>query len=89
VAYCEGVAASLKAAGLRVTVDARPEKTSYKVREAQLQKVPYMLVAGDREEAASSVAVRTRSGGDRGAIQAEAFQAMALERVRNRTLELD
>jgi threonyl-tRNA synthetase len=89
VAYSERVAASLKAAGLRVSVDARPEKTSYKVREAQLQKVPYMLVVGDREEAASSVAVRTRTGGDRGAMTAEAFQAMALERVKSRSLDLE
>jgi len=89
VAYSESVASGLKGAGLRVSVDARSEKTNYKIREAQLQKVPYMLVVGDREQEASSVAVRTRSGGDRGAMPLDAFTAQALERVRNRSAELE
>ena len=55
------------AAGLRVELDDRQEKIGYKIREAQLQKVPYMLVVGDREAAEGTVAVRSRSGGDQGA----------------------
>jgi threonyl-tRNA synthetase len=65
--YARTVVAALTAAGLRGYVDERQEKINYKVREAQLQKVPYMLVVGDREAAESTVAVRSRSGGDLGA----------------------
>jgi threonyl-tRNA synthetase len=57
----------LEAAGLRVELDARQEKINYKIREAQLQKIPYMLVAGDREAAEGTVSVRSRTGGDQGA----------------------
>ena len=57
----------LAEAGLRVEVDGRQEKIGYKIREAQLQKVPYMLVVGDREAAEGTVAVRSRTGGDLGA----------------------
>jgi threonyl-tRNA synthetase len=89
VAYCETVAAELRGAGLRVGVDARPEKTSYKVREAQLMKVPYMLVAGDREEQGGTVSLRTRSGGDKGSVAVHEFLAMATQRARTRSLELE
>ena len=53
--------------GLRVELDERQEKIGYKIREAQLQKVPYMLVVGDREAAEGTVSVRSRTGGDLGA----------------------
>ena len=56
----------LAEAGFRVQVDERQEKIGYKIREAQLQKIPYMLVVGDREAAEGAVAVRSRSGGDLG-----------------------
>ncbi|MGH9407917.1 MAG: threonine--tRNA ligase, partial [Vicinamibacterales bacterium] len=65
--YAESVRAKLATAGLRVELDGRQEKIGYKIREAQLQKVPYMLVAGDREASDSTVSVRSRSGGDLGA----------------------
>ena len=61
------VRAQLAAAGLRATVDDRQEKIGYKIREAQMQKVPYMLVVGDREAAEGTVGVRHRAGGDQGA----------------------
>jgi threonyl-tRNA synthetase len=64
--YARQVEAELKSDGLRVQVDARPERMNLKIREAQLQKVPYMLVVGDKEVAASQVAVRLRSGEDLG-----------------------
>jgi len=65
--YARKVQETLAAQGLRVEVDERVEKIGYKIREAQLQKVPYMLVIGDREAAEGAVSVRSRSGGDLGA----------------------
>ncbi len=67
VEYAKTVVARLEAANIRVKIDARNEKVNLKIREAQLQKVPFMLVIGDREAEADSVAVRTRRGGDLGA----------------------
>ncbi|MGE0058421.1 MAG: threonine--tRNA ligase [Dehalococcoidia bacterium] len=66
--YCYEVAAKMKAAGLRVEVDARSERMQAKIRDAQLQKVPYMLIAGDRDIAATAVSVRTRGNEDLGGI---------------------
>jgi len=73
--HAEAVAEKLKAAGLRVTIDARVEKIGFKIREAQLQKVPYMLVVGDREAADGTVSVRGRSSGDLGSRDVDAFLA--------------
>jgi len=64
IEYADSVAAQLRAAGLRVEVDYRSERMQAKIRDAQLQKVPYMLVVGDREAEASAAAVRLRSGED-------------------------
>lgn len=64
--YARGVRDRLEAAGLRVTLDDRGEKVNLKIREAQLQKVPYMLVVGDREAQSGSVSVRNRRHGDQG-----------------------
>jgi threonyl-tRNA synthetase len=82
--YAESVRAKLDAAGLRVEVDGRQEKIGYKIRSAQLQKVPYMLVIGDREAAEGTVSVRSRSGGDLGARGVDAFVASAKEEVATR-----
>ncbi len=84
VAYAETVRQRLAASGLRVQVDARVEKIGYKIREAQLQKIPYMLVVGDREVAEGAVAVRSRSGGDLGSRPLDAFIASALEEVQTK-----
>jgi threonyl-tRNA synthetase len=81
VAYANGVRQRLAEAGLRVQVDERQEKIGYKIREAQLQKIPYMLVVGDREAAEGAVAVRSRSGGDLGSQPLDAFVASAREEV--------
>jgi threonyl-tRNA synthetase len=62
--YCVNVQAKLKAAGLRVDIDAGEERMQAKIRNAQLLKIPYMLVVGDREQEAGAVAVRLRSGED-------------------------
>jgi threonyl-tRNA synthetase len=80
-AYAAGVRDSLRAAGLRVDLDERQEKIGYKIREAQLQKVPYMLVVGDRETADGTVSVRTRTGGDQGAATVSDFVAAATQEV--------
>ena len=68
VDYCEGVAERLREAGLRVQVDARAERMNRKIRDAQLQKTPYMLVAGDRDIKAGKVSVRLRTEEDLGAM---------------------
>jgi threonyl-tRNA synthetase len=83
-AYCRSVYARLAEGGLRVTVDERQEKIGYKIREAQLQKVPYMLVVGDREAAEGAVSVRSRTAGDLGSRPVGDFLAGALEEVRTR-----
>jgi len=75
--YAGTVRDGLKAAGLRVDLDTRQEKIGYKIREAQLQKVPYMLVVGDRESAEGTVSVRTRAGGDQGASSVSDFVTRA------------
>ena len=82
--YARGVLERLKAAGLRAEIDEQYEKIGYKIREAQLQKIPYMLVIGDREAAEGTVAVRARAGGDRGAQAVDAFVTAAVEEVRRR-----
>jgi threonyl-tRNA synthetase len=71
--YAASVRDRLAAAGLRVEVDERYEKIGYKIREAQLQKIPYMLVVGDKEAADGTVSVRARAGGDKGASALEEF----------------
>jgi threonyl-tRNA synthetase len=74
--YARKVASAVEAAGLRVTVDERSEKVNLKIREAQLQKIPYMLVVGDREQESGQVAVRNRTRGDLGVQGVEAFLEM-------------
>jgi threonyl-tRNA synthetase len=73
--YCNGVADKLRAAGLRAEVDERSERMQAKIRDAQLQKVPYMLIAGDRDIEAGAVSVRTRDNEDLGAIKVDDFVA--------------
>ena len=73
IEYCQSVMAKLKAAGFRVEVDTRGERMGQKIRQAQMQKVPYMLVVGDREQEANAVAVRHRDGEDLGPMPLEDF----------------
>jgi threonyl-tRNA synthetase len=79
--YAASVRDRLAAAGLRAELDDRQEKIGYKIREAQLQKVPYMLVVGDRESAEGTVSVRTRASGDQGASSIEAFVMAARDEI--------
>jgi threonyl-tRNA synthetase len=88
VAYAQEVVAELRAAGLRVEVDAGNARMNAKIREAQLQKIPYMLVVGDKEVENRAVAVRTRHNEDRGALPLEAFKAHALHLVASQSQEL-
>ena len=88
VEYARTVRARLVESGLRAQVDERQEKIGYKIREAQLQKVPYMLVVGDREAAEGTVAVRSRSGGDLGSQPLDAFLASASREVETRSSPL-
>src|SRR3954466_5514050 len=80
-AYAETVRARLAAAGLRAELDDRQEKIGYKIREAQLQKIPYMLVTGDREAAEGTVSVRSRTGGDLGGRSVDEFVGQALAEI--------
>jgi len=79
--YARATRDRLQAEGLRVELDERQEKIGYKIREAQLQKIPYMLVVGDRESAEGTVSVRTRAGGDQGSKGIDAFIASAREEI--------
>jgi len=84
--YARQVLARLQAAGLRASVDDRQEKVNYKIREAQLQKIPYMLVVGDKEAAEGQVAVRSRAKGDLGATPLDTFVTEALAEVAEKRL---
>jgi threonyl-tRNA synthetase len=88
VEYGEAVRAQLAAAGVRVELDGRNEKLGYKIREAQVQKVPYMLVVGAREQEDGTIAVRRRAGEDLGALAVEAFLARVAGQVASRSREL-
>ncbi len=82
--YCRRAAEILKNQGLRVETDLRNEKVGFKIREHTLQRVPYLLVAGDRESGSDSLAVRTRSGKDLGAMSLETIAARLVEEVASR-----
>src|SRR5438132_12474647 len=84
--YAESVSKELRAAGLRVEVNRRNDKIGAKIRDAQLQKIPFMLVLGDREMAEGKVAVRERSKGDLGAMPLNEFKELAQRLVESRAL---
>ncbi|MEF9852772.1 MAG: threonine--tRNA ligase [Hydrogenoanaerobacterium sp.] len=84
--YANGVLAKLKKAGIRCTIDERREKIGYKIREAQMEKIPYMLVIGDKEVEALSVAVRSRSAGDKGTMSIDEFVSLAKKENDEKTL---
>ena len=83
VEYANKVKEELQKAGIRVELDDRQEKIGYKIREAQLQKVPYMLVVGDKEKEANSVGVRSRRDGDIGAQDLKDFISKIKEEIEN------
>ena len=84
--YAKEVAEKLNAMGFRVEVDDRNEKIGYKIREAQMQKIPYMLVVGDKEMEDKAVGVRNRKEGDLGAMKVEDFIVKLKEEVDSKSL---
>lgn len=86
--YATEVYKKLRSYGVRCELDTRNEKIGYKIREAQLEKVPYMLVIGEKEMAANAVAVRSRKDGDKGAVSVDEFVATILKEIAERTLNI-
>ncbi|MEE0914714.1 MAG: threonine--tRNA ligase [Ruminococcus sp.] len=84
--YVYEIKKELEAKGMRVEVDGRSEKIGYKIREAQLEKVPYMFIIGDKDIEAQTVSVRHRKNGDLGAMKLEEFIAMATEEIDSKTI---
>ena len=85
--YADDIAAQLDEVGFRVETDHRNEKIGYKIREAQLQKVPYMLVVGDRDVENGTVSVRHRSGEDLGALSLDGFTTLLMEEVKGKIIK--
>lgn len=83
---CKKIEEKLAAAGLRVTTDERSEKIGYKIREAQLEKIPYMLVVGDKEVEQNAVAVRSRKDGDIGVMGVDEFLTKAITEVATKAI---
>ena len=79
--YANGISEKLTSLGVRCEVDSRNEKIGYKIREAQLEKVPYMLVIGEKEKEAGAVSVRSRKDGDNGQMQVDAFVTELLAEI--------
>jgi threonyl-tRNA synthetase len=82
VPYAEQVKEKMEQAGIRVELDARNEKIGYKIREAQMQKIPYMLVIGEKEVADGTLSVRKRGVGDEGALPVDQFIAKITEEIK-------
>jgi threonyl-tRNA synthetase len=85
--YADAVATRLRDAGLRVEVDRRSEKLGAKIRDAELEKIPYMLVVGPRDAAAGTLALRIHKHGDQGTLPIDAFVERARKAVADRALE--
>ena len=84
--YAQKVTKTLQNQGLRVDLDLRNEKITYKIREHSMQKLPFLLVVGDKEMAAGAVAVRARGGKDLGAMPLEAFSALIARDIADKSL---
>ena len=84
--YIYEVKAKLEAKGIRCEVDDRSEKIGYKIREAQLEKVPYMLLCGDKDIEAQTVSVRSRKNGDIGAMSVEQYLDIIMEEIETKAL---
>ena len=85
--YARGIADKCEAMGMRVSVDARNEKIGYKIRAAQLEKIPYMLVIGEKEMTEGAVAVRSRKTGDMGVMSVDSFLAFAKDQIDSKNLD--
>ena len=80
-AYVEQIEKAMKAQGIRVEADYRGEKIGYKIREARLDRAPYMLIIGEQEEKNQSVAVRSRQKGDEGQFEFNEFMARIQQEI--------
>ena len=85
--YAHGILDLYKNAGIRATIDVRNEKIGYKIREAQLEKIPYMLIVGDKEQETGTVSVRKRGHGDLGSMDKNDFLAMLLTQIATKSKE--
>ena len=86
--YAKGLSQKLVDAGIRAENDCRSEKLGYKIREAQMQKIPYMLVVGDRDMESGTVSVRTRKGEDLGAMTMDAFLSKCLSEIASKSKDI-
>ena len=86
--YAKGLSQKLVNAGIRAEDDCRSEKLGYKIREAQMQKIPYMLVVGDRDMENGTVSVRTRKGEDLGAMTMDAFLSKCLSEIASKSKDI-
>jgi threonyl-tRNA synthetase len=82
--YCREITKTLQNQGLRVQLDLKNEKITYKIREHSMQKIPYLLVVGDKEKDAGAVAVRARGNKDLGVMSLEAFAAQIASDIANK-----
>ncbi|MGB2869227.1 MAG: threonine--tRNA ligase [Bacteroidota bacterium] len=87
--YAKQVSDQLKASGIRVELDDRNEKIGYKIRDCETRKVPFMLVVGEKERSAGTVAVRQHKKGDQGSSRVEEFKTRVLEAIRNKSLTVE
>ncbi|HIQ07077.1 MAG TPA: threonine--tRNA ligase, partial [Thiotrichaceae bacterium] len=87
--YVADVVINLKKMGIRAISDLRNEKIGFKIREHTMQRIPYLLVAGDREVESNSVTVRTRSGDDLGTLKIDVFAGKVLKQQDSRTRDLE
>ncbi len=86
VEYAKGVQSKMKELGLRVEIDVRPERMQAKIRDAQVEKIPYMLVIGDKEMENDSIAVRPRTGKDMGMMKTDDFIREVLEEIKTKKI---
>lgn len=82
--YCEELLEKVQKTGIRVAYDSRNEKIGYKIREAQMEKIPYMLVVGDKEKEENKVTVRSRSKADLGTISIDEFIEKVLGEIKDK-----
>lgn len=87
MAYAKEIADKLSAADIRVKLDENNDTLGYKIRKAQMEKVPYMIIIGDKEVGAGNISVRTRKGADEGSVDLESFINRVHDEVKNRTVD--
>lgn len=82
--YAEKIKINLEEAGIRVEIDSRTEKIGYKIREARNERVPYMIVIGEKEENDKTVSLRSRDNGDEGAVDLNTFISRIILEIKNK-----